>query len=95
MKKNLTYDLPDDGHSFLIDFDNNSEARYEATIREADAKTGDGLVVSATREACLAFARTFAQLSERGGHVHLGYSDEEPQGPGIRIVVNSSGRFED
>jgi hypothetical protein len=37
--------------------------------------------------ACLAFARLFAQLAEYHGHVHLGYDQDEPQGPGFRIEV--------
>jgi hypothetical protein len=90
--RQLTYELPDDGRSLIVDFDDCDDARYEVALRPDEHDTGDGIVLSANRQACLAFARLFAQLAERGGHVHLGYSDEEPPGPGLRIVVNDTGR---
>jgi hypothetical protein len=86
MERTLKYERPDDGGLF-IDFDNVPNARYELTLHPENADAGDGIVLTATPEACLAFARLFAQLAEYEGHVHLGYTHEEPQGPGIRIVV--------
>lgn len=87
MQKQLTYVLADDGRSIVVDFDNNRDARYAVEIvPDAD----DEVVITANRDACRAFARLFAQLADRGGHVHLGLSHVEPQGPGLRITVSDS-----
>lgn len=91
MKRILEFELGPPG-SILVDMDNDPDARFEVSIHTEDADDGDGIVLVANRPACLAFARLFAQLAEQGGHVHLGYSDEEPQGPGVRIVVDDTGR---
>jgi len=79
--------------SLRVDFDSDPAARYEILLRPADAATGDGVVLVASPRACSSFARLFAQLAEaKATHVHLGYTEEEPQGPGFRITVDSSGR---
>ena len=57
--------------------------------------TGDGIVLAANREGLLALAEAFRRLAETepDKHLHLGYDEQEPQGPGFRIVLNSSGRI--
>ncbi len=92
VQKQLTYELADDARSIIVDFDDNPDARYAVDIRpDAD----DEVVITANPEACRAFARLFAQLAERGGHVHLGLSHVVPQGPGLRITVSESGSRSD
>ena len=79
--------------SITVDFENDAAARYEILLRPDDTETGDGVVLIASPRACTAFARLFEQLGEeRTSHVHLGYTEEEPQGPGFRIAVEASGR---
>ena len=79
----------------LIPFDQkDSKAKYEFVIDSAEAETGDGIILNANREALLAFAELFRDLASHDGevHIHLGYTEEDPQGPGFRIVANNSGR---
>lgn len=79
--------------SITVDFDNDAAARYEINVRPDDAATGDGVVLVVSPRACTSFARLFAQLGEgKASHVHLGYTEDEPQGPGFRIAVDPSGR---
>jgi hypothetical protein len=81
------------GSSIAVDFDNDAAARYEILVCPDDVATGDGVVLVASPRACTSFARLFAQLSEgKASHVHLGYTEEESQGPGFRIAVDPSGR---
>ena len=79
-----------------IPFDQpNSWARYEIDFYPEQAAAGDGIVLAANREGLLALAETLRQLAETEpeNHLHLGYDEEEPQGPGFRIVFNSTGRI--
>lgn len=79
-----------------IPFDQpNSSAKYEIALHPEQAEDGDGIVLVANRDGLLALAETLRQLAdtEPDNHLHLGYNDEEPQGPGFRIVLNSSGRI--
>lgn len=46
MKRQLTYDIADDGRSLLIDFDNNAAARYQVQMRPDEAESGDGIVLA-------------------------------------------------
>lgn len=79
--------------SIAVDFDNDAAARYEILVHPDDAATGDGVILIASPRACTSFARLFSQLAEgKASHVHLGYTEEEPQGPGFRIAVEPSGR---
>jgi len=85
MKKTIEFEILDDG--IVIDFDNDPSAKYTITVHPEDHADGDGIVLLLNRAACVAFARLFAQLAERDSHVHLGYDQSEPQGPGFRIEV--------
>ncbi len=79
-----------------IPFDQpNSLAKYEIDFFPHQGETGDGVVLAANREGLLALADTLRQLAETGpeNHLHLGYNELEPQGPGFRIIFNSSGRI--
>jgi hypothetical protein len=86
MKRHLEYEVLEEG--LLVDFENDSSARYQVVLQPQEAQTGDGVIITLNRNGCLALARLFAQLSDKGGHVHIGYTDDEPQGPGVRIVVD-------
>jgi hypothetical protein len=80
-----------------IPFDQkNSKARYEIDVKVNDIETGDGVILALNREACLALSKVFDQLAlgaDEGFHLHLGYTEEEPQGPGWRILVTECGRI--
>ena len=91
MKRSLEYEVSDTG-GLLVDFDNDPSAKYEVALRPHDAELGDGVVITLNRKACLSLARLFAQLADHQGHVHIGYTEEESGGPGVRIVVDEAGR---
>ncbi len=81
----------------VIPFDNpDTGARYEIDVRVNDLDSGDGVVLAVNREACLAFSQLLQQLAnqeEDAAHLHLGYTEEVPQGPGWRIVLTGNGRI--
>ena len=81
-----------------IPFDQpNSNAKYEIDLRPDQAESGDGIIVVANREGLLALAETFRQLAESSepvNHLHLGYSEEAPQGPGFRVTLSQTGRID-
>ena len=72
-----------------IPFDNNTGEKYSLTIHPKDQEEGDGVQLVLNRAACKSFAELFNNLSEQEGefHIHLGYTEEEPQGPGFRIQL--------
>ncbi len=76
--------------SMEIPFDNNSGEQYKLEIVESEIEGGDGVILTLNRKACESFAKLFFSLAheENCEHVHLGYSESEPQGPGVRIVVS-------
>lgn len=79
-----------------IPFDQpNALAKYEIDFCPEHAAAGDGIILAANKEGLLALAETLRQLAETDpdNHLHLGYNEQEPQGPGFRIVLNSSGRI--
>ena len=73
-----------------VPFDVNSGEKYTLDILVENIETGDGVVLTLNKKACEAFAHLFTQLAqfERGTHIHLGYDESVPQGPGFRIVLN-------
>ena len=75
-----------------IPFDDNSGEKYSLDIAVQEIETGDGIVLTLNKKACLAFAELFTALASDTGdsHVHLGYDESEPQGPGFRIVVKEN-----
>ena len=75
-----------------IPFDNNSGEKYTLDIVATDIETGDGVVLTLNKKACEAFVQIFLELavSEDGTHVHLGYDETEPQGPGFRLVLSEN-----
>tara|TARA_R100001377_G_C3180579_1_gene106487 strand:- start:1029 stop:1265 length:237 start_codon:yes stop_codon:yes gene_type:complete len=75
-----------------IPFDDNSGEKYSLEININDIDAGDGVVLKLNRRACEAFSVIFSQLalSNEGEHIHLGYDESEPQGPGIRIVLHDN-----
>jgi hypothetical protein len=75
-----------------IPFDNNSGEKYSLEINEKEIDTGDGVVLTLNKKACVSFAKLFAELADSNDstHIHLGYDHEEPQGPGIRIVLDDN-----
>ena len=82
--------------NLTIPFDQpDSQACYEIDINPQAIENGDGVVLAVNREACLALSCIFQQLAtmqEESFHLHLGYTEQNPQGPGWRIVVNQNGR---
>jgi hypothetical protein len=73
-----------------IPFDNNSGEIYKLEIAVSEIENGDGVVLTLNRKACESFAALFlAMASEKScEHVHLGYNESQPQGPGFRIIVS-------
>ena len=59
----LTVDIPPDG-SICVPFDNEPDAKYEIEVFPDDIDLGDGVVLALNRQACIAFAKLFVQLSE-------------------------------
>lgn len=80
------------GLSMKIPFDHNSAEKYSLDIIASDIETGDGVVFTLNKKACEAFAKIFLELaeSEDGTHLHLGYDETEPQGPGFRLVLSEN-----
>ena len=73
-----------------------SKAKYEIDLYPDEAEAGDGIVLVANREGLLALADVFQQLAASthpSNHLHLGYTEEQPQGPGFRIVLDPSARI--
>ena len=75
-----------------IPFDNNSGEKYSIVVSVDDIESGDGIVISLNRKACESFAKLFLQMAttEDGTHVHLGYDESEPQGPGVRLELREN-----
>jgi len=76
-----------------VPFDNNQGEKYKVEIHEKDSEEGDGVVLKLNKKACLAFSQIFEQLAKSGAsdtHIHIGYDEEEPQGPGFRIELEDS-----
>ena len=73
-----------------IPFDNNSGEKYTIEINVSEIETGDGVVLTLNRKACESFSELFTSLAkmEDADHIHLGYDESEPQGPGLRITVS-------
>lgn len=71
-----------------IPFDNNTGEKYFLEIVPCDIETGDGVILTVNQKACEAFAQLFSQLAKEpnGTHIHLGYVESAPQGPGFRLV---------
>jgi hypothetical protein len=81
--------------SLTVPFDQpNFTGRYEFVLDPSRAENGDGVLLYADQEALLAFATLFQQLAAPHAptHVHLGYTEQEPQGPGVRIILCETGR---
>lgn len=75
-----------------IPFDNNTGEKYTLEINVSEIEEGDGVVLKLNKKACESFSMLFASLAKSGDetHVHLGYDETEPQGPGFRIVVSEN-----
>ncbi|WP_456294882.1 hypothetical protein M1D72_05825 [Vibrio sp. AK197] len=75
-----------------IPFDNNSGEKYTLDVVPNEIESGDGVVITLNQKACEAFAQLFSQLAKEpnGAHIHLGYDESEPQGPGVRLVRNDN-----
>jgi hypothetical protein len=73
-----------------IPFDTNSGEKYLLEICENEIDSGDGIVLSLNRKACIAYANIFQSLADQedGHHIHLGYDHDTPEGPGFRVVLN-------
>jgi len=78
--------------SMEIPFDNNTGEKYSLDISVEDIDSGDGITLTLNRAACLSFAKLFTNLSETESdtHLHLGYDELEPQGPGFRVVLSEN-----
>jgi hypothetical protein len=83
----------------FIPFDQDaSDAKYQIAIRPNDWEAGDSVILAVNREACKSFSDIFNQLASckvDNFHLHIGCTEEEPQGPGWRIIVNENGRIID
>jgi len=76
-----------------IPFDNNIGEKYSIKICTDEIDTGDGVQLTLNKKACLSFSKLFATLAEYpedDSHIHLGYDESEPQGPGFRITLNKN-----
>ncbi|HCK0611273.1 hypothetical protein KW517_21960 [Vibrio fluvialis] len=75
-----------------IPFDNNSGEKYAIDVVPSDIEVGDGIFLTLNKKACEAFAKLFSELAKGpdGTHIHLGYDESEPQGPGFRLVINDN-----
>ena len=75
-----------------IPFDNNTGEKYSWEINVSEIETGDGVVLKLNKKACESFSKLFATLGELNEetHIHLGYDEDEPQGPGLRIIVSEN-----
>jgi hypothetical protein len=74
-----------------IPFDNNTGEKYSLSIIESEIENGDGVVLELNRKACESFATLFTALAKgEQSHIHLGYDESEPQGPGFRIVLTNN-----
>ena len=89
MKHSLEYDVLENG-ALRVGFDNPTGGSYRIDLLPDQAESGDGVVLYLDPAACLSFAKLFAQLAKQGGHVHVGYDETEPQGPGMRITVTDT-----
>lgn len=80
------------GNEMRIPFDDNSGEKYTLEIFAEQIGTSDGIVLTLNKKACKAFADIFNQLalSDIGSHIHLGYDESEPQGPGFRLVLDDN-----
>lgn len=78
--------------SMEIPFDNNIGEKYSLDISVEDIDSGDGVTLTLNRAACLSFAKIFSDLAkaENDTHLHLGYDESEPQGPGFRVVLSEN-----
>ncbi|MEO0973900.1 MAG: hypothetical protein AAFX85_12475 [Pseudomonadota bacterium] len=85
------------GGSITIPFDSGDAGRFQLEVYPDQVESGDGVVLALDREACRSFARVFSQLAEddypEGFHVHLGWSEEDSFGPGLRVVLTERGRI--
>jgi len=74
-----------------IPFDNNSGEKYTLEVNISEIEIGDGVTLKLNKKACESFSKLFSDLSKsEETHVHLGYDESEPQGPGFRIVVTEN-----
>jgi hypothetical protein len=74
-----------------IPFDNNTGEKYSLGINIDEIDTGDGVELKLNKKACESFSKLFALLAEsKETHIHLGYDETEPQGPGLRIIVSEN-----
>lgn len=75
----------------IIPFDNNTGEIYTLDINVSEIETGDGIELKLNKKACESFSKLFASLaSSEETHIHLGYNQSEPQGPGFRIIVSEN-----
>jgi len=92
MKKIIEFEICDDANSIRVPFDNPPAGKFAITLSPETAEDGDGIILELDRKACISFAELFGQLAhgKYGGHkhLHLGYSSENPIGPGFRIELN-------
>jgi hypothetical protein len=74
-----------------VPFDENSGEKYQIEVFPADIDSGDGIVLTLNKKACAAFSELFSQLASASEdtHLHLGYDESEPQGPGFRVVLRN------
>ena len=74
-----------------IPFDNNTGEKYSLDINIPEIETGDGVVLKLNKEACASFSKLFSALAnEEETHIHLGYDESNPQGPGFRIEIENT-----
>jgi hypothetical protein len=83
----------------FIPFDQpDSVGRYELVLSPLTAELGDGVILAANRDGFRALAEILVQLADSAAehvHIHLGYNEQEPAGPGFRLVLTPTGRVDD
>jgi hypothetical protein len=92
MKKKIEFEVSASESIITVPFDNPPAGKYTVTLSPETAEDGDGVILELDRKACISFAKLFGQLAygpyDGHYHLHLGYSSENPPGPGLRIVLN-------
>ena len=91
MEKEIRITINDSEESIMVPFDNPPAGKYEIEVDTDNIENGDGVILKLDKDACLSFAKIFGSLAlgskKSGYHVHLGYDEKTPEGPGFRIKL--------
>lgn len=71
------------------------DGKFQIAVFPEAEELGDSVILAANREGLRVFANLLQQLADspdEQNHVHIGYDETDPFGPGIRITLNPQGR---